>query len=188
MKKSYLFITALLMLSACGNNQQQQEQTDTTNTTKVESTASETQPSTPDYHFDYQLVKGDDGDYQSIIVKGYEDQKCTFQCSHDLVASVSEESAADTQWIIDTEDINFDGQPDLQIFLWHTAVGQVIRTDITASERCAFYRIHYPWKGSLLIDATHYLGKNPIPDQREQQQFVGGEVEAVSDHEVRGYS
>ena len=63
-----------------------------------------------------------------------------------------------------------------------------IRTDITASERCAFYRIHYPWKGSLLIDATHYLGKNPIPDQREQQQFVGGEVEVVSDHEVRGYS
>jgi len=128
MKKSYLFITALLMLSACGNSQQKQEQTDTADTTMVESTASETQPSTPDYHFDYQLVKGDDGDYQSIIVKGYEDQNCTFECSHDLVASVSEESAADTQWIIDTEDINFDGQPDLQIFLWHTAVGQVIRS------------------------------------------------------------
>ena len=63
-----------------------------------------------------------------------------------------------------------------------------IRTEITTSERCAFYRIHYPSKGSLLIDATHYLGKNPIPDQREQQQFVGGEVEVVNDHEVRGYS
>ena len=63
-----------------------------------------------------------------------------------------------------------------------------IRTEITASERCAFYRIHYPSKGSLLIDATHYLGKNPVPDQREQQQFVGGEVEVINDHEVRGYS
>ena len=63
-----------------------------------------------------------------------------------------------------------------------------IRTEITTSERCAFYRIHYPSKGSLLIDATHYLGKNPIPDQREQQQFVGGEVEVVNDHEVRGFS
>ena len=63
-----------------------------------------------------------------------------------------------------------------------------IRTEITTSERCAFYRIHYPSKGSLLIDATHYLGKNPIPDQREQQQFVGAEVEVVNDHEVRGYS
>ena len=63
-----------------------------------------------------------------------------------------------------------------------------IRTEITADERCAFYRIHYPSEGSLMIDASHYLGKNPIPDRREQQQFVGGEVEVVNDHEVRGYS
>ena len=63
-----------------------------------------------------------------------------------------------------------------------------IRTEITTSERCAFYRIHYPTNGSLLIDATHYLGKNPIPDQREQQQFIGGEIEVVSNHEVRGYT
>ena len=40
----------------------------------------------------------------------------------------------------------------------------------------------------MLIDATHYLGKNPVPDLREQQQFVGGEVEVVNDHEVRGYT
>ena len=63
-----------------------------------------------------------------------------------------------------------------------------IKTEITTSERCAFYRIHYPKAGSLLIDATHYLGKNPVPDLREQQQFIGGEVEIVNDHEVRGYS
>ena len=63
-----------------------------------------------------------------------------------------------------------------------------IRTEITTSERCAFYRIHYPKNGSLLIDATHYLGKNPVPDLREQQQFIGGEVEIVSNNEVRGYS
>ena len=63
-----------------------------------------------------------------------------------------------------------------------------IRTEITTSERCAFYRIHYPTNGSLLIDATHYLGKNPIPDQREQQQFIGSEVEVVNNHEIRGYT
>lgn len=63
-----------------------------------------------------------------------------------------------------------------------------IRTEITTSERCAFYRIHYPTNGSLLIDATHYLGKNPIPDQREQQQFIGGEIEVMNNHEVRGYT
>ena len=63
-----------------------------------------------------------------------------------------------------------------------------IRTEITASERCAFYKIHYPSNGSLMIDASHYLGKNPIPDRREQQQFVGGEVEVINDYEVRGYT
>ena len=63
-----------------------------------------------------------------------------------------------------------------------------IKTEITTSERCAFYRIHYPKAGSLLIDATHYLGKNPVPDLREQQQFIGGEVEVVNNQEVRGYS
>ena len=63
-----------------------------------------------------------------------------------------------------------------------------IRTEITTSERCAFYRIHYPQAGKLLIDATHYLGKDSIPDLREKQQFVGAEVEVVSDYEVRGYS
>ena len=73
-----------------------------------------------------------------------------------------------------------------------------IRTEITASERCAFYRIHYPQAGSshsevaersaLLIDATHFLGKDSVPDLRERQQFVGAEVEVVSDREVRGYS
>ena len=77
---------------------------------------------------------------------------------------------------------------DFALGYYATTFENGIKTEITASERCAFYRIHYPQKGSLLIDATHYLGKNPIPDQREQQQFVGAEVEVVNDHEVRGYS
>ena len=85
---------------------------------------------------------------------------------------------------------------DISLGYYATTFENGIRTEITTSERCAFYRIHYPHSSlptshssnSLLIDATHYLGKNPIPDQREQQQFVGGEVEVVNDHEVRGYS
>ena len=77
---------------------------------------------------------------------------------------------------------------DLSLGYYTTTFENGIQTEITTSERCAFYRIHYPLKGSLFIDATHYLGKNPIPDQREQQQFVGGEIEVVNNHEVRGYS
>ena len=77
---------------------------------------------------------------------------------------------------------------DFSLGYYATTFENGIRTEITTSERCAFYRIHFPLNGSLFIDATHYLGKNPIPDQREQQQFVGAEVEVVSDYEVRGFS
>ena len=77
---------------------------------------------------------------------------------------------------------------DFSLGYYATTFENGICTEITTSERCAFYRIHYPSKGVLLIDATHYLGKNPIPDQREQQQFVGAEVEVVSNREVRGFS
>ena len=70
-----------------------------------------------------------------------------------------------------------------------------IRTEITTGERCTHYRLHYPNNSSLttqhpslLIDATHFLGKDPVPDLRERQQFVGAEVEVMSDHEVQGYS
>ena len=78
---------------------------------------------------------------------------------------------------------------EISLGYYATTFGNGIQTEITTSERCAFYRIHYPHSSNtLLIDATHYLGKNPVPDLREQQQFVGAEVEVVSDHEVRGYS
>jgi predicted alpha-1,2-mannosidase len=76
----------------------------------------------------------------------------------------------------------------IELGYYATTFENGIRTEITTAERCAFYRIHYPSKGSLLIDATHYLGKNPVPDQREQQQFVGAEVEVINDHEMRGYT
>jgi len=63
-----------------------------------------------------------------------------------------------------------------------------IRTEITTDERCAYYRFHYPTNGALLIDVTHYLGKDSIPNLRERQQFVDAGYEVVSDHEVQGYS
>ena len=77
---------------------------------------------------------------------------------------------------------------DVALGYYATTFENGIRTEITTSERCAFYRIHYPKDRQLLVDATHYLGKDSVPDQREKQQFVGAEVEVVSDHEVRGYS
>ena len=71
-----------------------------------------------------------------------------------------------------------------------------IRTEITTSDRCAHYRIHYPAAiahpktegGGLLIDATHFLGKDTIPNLRERQQFVGAGIEPVDKYAVQGYS
>ena len=77
---------------------------------------------------------------------------------------------------------------DIALGYYATTFENGISTEMTASERCAFYRIHYPQKGALLIDASHFLGKDSVPDLRERQQFVGAEVEVVSDHEVRGFS
>ena len=77
---------------------------------------------------------------------------------------------------------------DIQLGYYATTFENGIRTEITTAERCAFYRIHYPKSALLLIDVTHYLGKDSVPDKREKQQFVGAEMEIVNNHEVRGFS
>ena len=78
----------------------------------------------------------------------------------------------------------------IELGYYATDYADGICTEITASERCAHYRIHYPQgtQPSLLVDATHFLGKDTVPDLRERQQFVGAEVEAISSHELRGFS
>lgn len=65
-----------------------------------------------------------------------------------------------------------------------------IKTEITTAEKASFYRITYPKNTSkdLKIDLGFFLGENPEPNAREAQQFVGSQIEIVSDTEVRGYS
>ena len=78
---------------------------------------------------------------------------------------------------------------DIALGYYATTFANGIRTEITTSARCAHYRIHYPTRhGRLMIDPTHFLGKDSVPDLRERQQFVGGEAEHVGDCEVRGFS
>lgn len=72
---------------------------------------------------------------------------------------------------------------------YSTTFASAIRTEITTSERCSFYRFHYPEaQGGLFIDLTHYLGKDTVPNGRERQQFVGAKLRVVNNHEVRGFS
>ena len=65
-----------------------------------------------------------------------------------------------------------------------------IRTEVTTSDRASMYRITYPADSvaALLVDAGFFLGENPVPDAREAQQFVGSEVQFISDTELSGYS
>lgn len=65
-----------------------------------------------------------------------------------------------------------------------------IRAEITSAERAALYRFTYPQQGlkCFSVDAGFFLGENPVPDAREAQQFVGSEIEIMSDREVCGYS
>ncbi len=63
-----------------------------------------------------------------------------------------------------------------------------IKTEITASERCAFYRMDYGRKGSLLVDAATFLGIDTIPDKREAQQYIDSHVACEGQYAVKGWS
>ena len=65
-----------------------------------------------------------------------------------------------------------------------------IRTEITASERCAFYRLGFgkKQKGKLLIDVATFLGIDTIPDKREAQQYVDSYVTCDGKYAVSGWS
>lgn len=82
---------------------------------------------------------------------------------------------------------------DIRLGYYGTQLKSGIKVEATASERVARYRIIYP-KGSgqsLRVDASWFLGRNnEIPDARETQQYVGGEVVTYdsSNHVVSGYT
>ncbi|HEY4787416.1 MAG TPA: glycoside hydrolase domain-containing protein, partial [Bacteroidales bacterium] len=65
-----------------------------------------------------------------------------------------------------------------------------IKTEVTTSSKASIYRFVFSTnnKKAVKIDAGVFLGETAIPDAREAQQFVGSEIEVVSDSEIRGYS
>jgi predicted alpha-1,2-mannosidase len=64
-----------------------------------------------------------------------------------------------------------------------------IQTEITTSPKVAFYRFVFSKKGkSIKIDLGDFLGEKYIPDSREAQQFVGSEIQILSNTEIQGYS
>jgi len=64
-----------------------------------------------------------------------------------------------------------------------------IRTEITTSPKVAFYRFLFSKKeNGIKIDLGDFLGEKSIPDSREAQQFVGSEIQILSDTKIQGYS
>ncbi|MDE6491035.1 MAG: GH92 family glycosyl hydrolase, partial [Muribaculaceae bacterium] len=87
--------------------------------------------------------------------------------------------------------IDYRNNEDIALGYYSTTFSEShIRTEITTARSTSFYRFSYP-EGSghaLKIDAGFFLGEQPEPDGREAQQFVGSEIQIISDTEVTGYS
>ncbi len=83
-----------------------------------------------------------------------------------------------------------DSETILPAYYSTTYTDSGIKTEITATDRSSAYRFIYPEMGGkgLKIDAGFFLGESPVPDAREAQQFVGSEVQILSDTEISGYS
>ena len=80
------------------------------------------------YHFEASLSQPtEDGSFGSVIVRGYvgSDTPPAFKQEHELVGVTEAELIKDVQRVNDTVDINFDGIPDLQIFLGYYTNGRV---------------------------------------------------------------
>lgn len=65
-----------------------------------------------------------------------------------------------------------------------------VEVELTATTRVAFHRYIFRQSGKrgIKIDAGSFLGEEPVPDAREAQQFVGSEVQILTDSTVEGYS
>jgi hypothetical protein len=111
-----LMMCCTLLLLACGGKKIQGE----SGNSEADSITERQQ-----YRFEHQFIMADDKNCDSIVVKGYQDGKVAFECKHELVDYVTAENAADMEWINDTTDINFDGIPDLQVYLSVYVRGQV---------------------------------------------------------------
>lgn len=64
-----------------------------------------------------------------------------------------------------------------------------IRSEITTSPKVAFYRFTFSQKEKgIKVDPGEFLGEKSVPDSREAQQFVGSEIQVLSNRELQGHS
>ena len=129
MKKLALLtaILAVFCLTNCHGNQQESPDTDSLVASTV-TIYNEQPPQRNEFRFVASFAKNSDGQYDWIMVKGYvgNDESPYFEQDHWLIAPLDENPSAEQEkWINDKIDINFDGTPDLLIYLGLNAVGRV---------------------------------------------------------------
>ena len=86
-------------------------------------------PGREDYRFEASFKTGDLGYVDRIIVKGYTplDDSPYLEYEHELVERLEDAPSPDeaANWVDDKTDINFDGFPDLMVFLGRNSVGRI---------------------------------------------------------------
>ena len=123
-------IVAGFCLTCCHSNQQGSADTDSIDSmaAATENLNIEQPPQRDEFRFVASFTKNDDGQYDWIMVKGYvgNDESPYFEQDHGLIVPLDENPSAEQEkWINDKTDINFDGTPDLLIYLGMNAVGRV---------------------------------------------------------------
>ena len=122
-------IVAGFCLTCCNGNQQGNADTDSIDSVATtENLDIEQPPQRDEFRFVASFTKNSDGQYDWIMVKGYvgNDESPYFEQDHELIVPLDENPSSEQEkWINDKTDINFDGTPDLLIYLGLNAVGRV---------------------------------------------------------------
>lgn len=117
--------------------------------------------------------------YGNILVQPYDPQTATIKETHFLLPNGDIASVSTV--------LQQRASEEIALGRYACTYADGIRTEVTASARCAFYRFSAPRKMALLIDAASFLGMDTIPNKREGQFFVRACVSINGKKEVVGY-
>lgn len=132
MKKLALFTTILAIFGLTNCHEKPSETPAADSLYSVAATTenldTEQPPQRNEFRFVATFAKNSDGRYNRIMVKGYvgNDESPYFEQEHELIEPLDDDTAPEQEkWVNDKIDINFDGIPDLLIYLGLNAVGRV---------------------------------------------------------------
>lgn len=123
MNRTFIFLLLTVLLSACGT--QTANQKDTSSSSEAVPYRKANRPlKRKNFKFTYSFAKNDEGNYAYIEVEGWIDKNTIAFTSRSELVEEKENMPDGEGWVTET-DINFDGKPDLLIYLGLQAWGQV---------------------------------------------------------------